>query len=89
VILYPYYDIFNESYARLDAMIEKMNKRPEHLISEMRECGLLHETSHSLRTPRHEANLYDDWKFFLPLESFAPSLLVFSYSNHFKMHVMT
>jgi len=38
----PYYDISDESYAKLNAIIETMNERHEHIVSEMREFGLLH-----------------------------------------------
>ena len=40
----PYYDVFNEAYARLNAMIETMNEQHEHCVSEMREFGLLDKT---------------------------------------------
>ena len=30
---YPYYDISDESYAKLNAMIETMNERHEHFVS--------------------------------------------------------
>ena len=39
----PYYDISDESYGRLNAMIETINYQHTHFVSEMRECGLLHE----------------------------------------------
>ena len=61
---YPYYDISNESYARLNAMIETMNERHEHFVSEMREFCSLHETD-----PRLESSLYDDYESSLPLDS--------------------
>jgi len=44
----PYYDVSDELYARLNAMIETINERYEHFVSEMSECGLLHETDPSL-----------------------------------------
>jgi len=56
----PYYDVFNECYARLDAIIGIINKQHDRFVSRMRECGLLHETDHSLPCPRLEARLYDD-----------------------------
>jgi len=65
----PYYDVFNEAYARLNVMIETMNDRHEHFVSEMREFGLLHETYPSLSIPRLESSLYDNYKSSLPLES--------------------
>jgi len=65
----PYYDRSDESYAKLDAMIETMNERHEHFVSEMREFGLLHETDPSLPISRLESSLYDDYKSSLPLES--------------------
>jgi len=43
--------------------------RHEHLVSEMREFGLLHETNSSLPIPRLESSLYDDCETSLPLES--------------------
>jgi len=64
----PYYDISNECYARLDDVIETMNERHEFFISEMRECGLLHEIDPSPSSPRPVVNLYDDYESFLPLE---------------------
>jgi len=36
----PYYDVFDEAYARLNTMIETMNKRHTHFVSEMSDCGL-------------------------------------------------
>jgi len=66
---YSYYDIFDESYARFNAIIEKMNELHEHFVSEMREFGLLHETNPSPPIPRLESGLYDDYEFFPPLES--------------------
>ena len=65
----PYSDVFNELYARLNAMIETMNKRHKHLISEMRECGLLHEIKPGLPSPRLEISVYTNHQSFLPLES--------------------
>ena len=41
----PYYDVSDECYARLDAMIGTMNKQHEHFVSWMTECSLLHETT--------------------------------------------
>jgi len=41
----PYYDISDEPYATLYAMIETMNERHEHFVSEMRKFGLLYETA--------------------------------------------
>jgi len=48
VNFYFYYDLFYESYARLNAMIEKMNEQHTPFVSEMREGGSLHETDPSL-----------------------------------------
>jgi len=65
----PYYDVFDECYARLDGMIGTMNEQHEHFVSRIRECGLLHENGPSLPCPRLEARLYDDCESSLPLES--------------------
>ena len=45
---YPYYDISDELYARLNVIIETISDRHEHFVSEMRVFGLLHETNSSL-----------------------------------------
>ena len=50
-------------------MIETMNKRHEHFVSEMREFGLLHETDLSLSIPKLESSLYDDYESSLLLKS--------------------
>jgi len=55
----PYNDVFDEAYARLNAMIETMNERHEYFVSEMREFSLLKETDPSLPTPRLELSPYD------------------------------
>ena len=65
----PYYDVFDECYARLDVMIGAMNEQHERFASRMREWSLLHETDPSLPCPRLEARLYDDCESFLSLES--------------------
>jgi len=39
-----------------------------HFVSEMRECGSLHEVDPSLPFPRFEASLYDDCESSLLLE---------------------
>jgi len=65
---YPYYDVFNEAYAKPNAMIEIMNERHEHFVSEM-EFGLLHETDPSLPIPRLESSFYDDYESSHLLES--------------------
>jgi len=39
----PYYDVSNEAYPRFNVMIETMNERHEHFVSEMREFSVLHE----------------------------------------------
>jgi len=46
-----------------------MKVRQEHLVSEMREFGLLHETDPSLPIPRLKYSLYDDYESSLPIES--------------------
>ena len=58
----PCYDMSNESYARLNAIIKTMNERRKHFVSEMKEFGLLHETDPSLPISRLESSLYDDYK---------------------------
>jgi len=50
-------------------MIETMNERLEHFVSEMREFDLLSETDPNLPFPRLEASLYDDCESFVPQES--------------------
>ena len=50
-------------------MIETMNERYEHFISEMREFGLLYETDPSPPFPRLESSLYGNFESSLPLES--------------------
>ena len=50
-------------------MIEMMNKRHKHFLSEMRDFGLKHETDLSLPIPRLKSGLHDDYQSFLPLES--------------------
>ena len=65
----PYYDVSNESYARLNAMIETMNDQHEHFIGEMREFSLLLEINPNLPLPRRKASLYDHFESFLPRES--------------------
>jgi len=52
---YPRYDVFNECYAKLNAMIGKMKGQLKHFVSEMRYCGLLHGTDPSLSFPTLEA----------------------------------
>jgi len=66
----PYYDVPDEVYARLNAMIETMNDRHEHFVSEKRKCALLYETDPNLPIPRLESSLYDDYKSSLTLESY-------------------
>ena len=65
----PYYDVFDECYARFDAMIGTMDEQHERFVSRMRECKLLRETDPSLPYPRLEARLYDDSEFSFLLES--------------------
>ena len=64
----PYYDISNAYYAKLNAVIEKMNERHQCFVGKMRECGLLHETDPSSSSPRLEISLYDDYESSLSLE---------------------
>jgi len=54
---YPYYDVYDESYVRLNAMIETIDEQHEHFISEIREFGLLHATYPKLPSPRLKASL--------------------------------
>jgi len=61
---YPYYDVSDESYTRLSAMMETMNEQLEHFGSEMRDFGLLSDTDSSLPVPRLETSLYDDCESF-------------------------
>jgi len=49
-------------------MIETMNERHEHFVSENREFGLLHEIDLSLHFPRLEASFCDDYESSLPIE---------------------
>jgi len=60
---YPYYDVSNECYARLNTMVETMNEQHEHFLSDVRECGLLHEID--LPFSSLESNIYDDCEFSL------------------------
>jgi len=57
-----YYNISDESYARLNAIIETINEQHERFVSEMREFHLLHETDPSPPIPRLESTLYDDYE---------------------------
>jgi len=50
-------------------MIETMNERREHFVSEMRKCGLLHDIEPSVPIPRLESSLYNDYKSSFALES--------------------
>ena len=52
-----YYDVSDEAYARLHAMIETMNERHEHFLSEIMEFGLLHETDPRLPIPMLESSV--------------------------------
>ena len=52
---YPCYDMSDEAYARLNVVIEIMNKPHEHFPSDMRDFSLLHEIEHSLPIPRLES----------------------------------
>jgi len=64
----PYYDISDECHARLSAMIGKMHEQHTRFVSEMKQCGLLHEIDPNLASPRLEVSLYEDCESFLPLE---------------------
>ena len=50
-------------------MIETINDRHEHFVSEIREFSLLHEIDPSLPIPRLKSSLYDDCESSLPLAS--------------------
>jgi len=63
----PYYDVFDECNAKLNAMIETLNERHTHFVSKMREYGLMHEIDPSLPSLRFKASLYDDCDLYLPL----------------------
>jgi len=63
------YDVFNDSCARLNVLMETMKEQQDHFVSEMREFGLLYETDPCLPIPRLESSLYDDYESSLPLES--------------------
>ena len=64
-----FYDVFDECYARFDAMIGTMNEKHECFIGRMREYDLLHEIDPSLPCPKLEARLYDDCECSLTQES--------------------
>jgi len=66
---YPYYDVSDEAYARLNALMEAMYERHEHFISDMREFDLLYETNPSIPFIRLEASLYDNSESSFALES--------------------
>jgi len=66
---YRYYDIFDEAYVRLNSLIDTMNEHHMHFASEIRECGLFHETNPSLPFLGLEASHYDSCESFLPLKS--------------------
>jgi len=65
----PYYDVSDEAYVKLNAMIKTMNGRHKNFVSEMRQYGLLHGTNPSLPIPTLECSLHDDYESFLQLES--------------------
>ena len=65
----PSYDVFNDSCARLNVLMETMKEQQDHFVSEMREFSLLHEIDPSLPIPRLESNLHDDYASSLSLES--------------------
>ena len=62
----PYSDISNKCYAKLNAMIGKMNERLECFVGKMGETGLLHETDPSPSSPRLEVSLFDDYELPFP-----------------------
>jgi len=62
----PYYDISDDCYVKLNAIIETMNERLECFVCKMRECGILHETDPNPSSPRLGASLYDDYESSLP-----------------------
>ena len=64
-----YYDVFNELYARLNAIIKTMNEQYKHFVSEMRKFDPLYLIDPSIFFSRFEASLYNDYEFFLFLES--------------------
>ena len=65
---YPYYDISDQCYTRLNIMIGTMHEQYIYFVSDMRECGLLHGTNPNLTSPKLAVNLYEDCEFSLPLE---------------------
>ena len=58
---YHSYDVFKDSCARLNCLIETIKEQQEHFVSEMREFGLLHGIDPSLPIPRLESSIYDDY----------------------------
>ena len=60
---------YPKSYARLNDMIETMNKRYEHFASQMREFDLLHEIDPSLPILRYKSSLHHDYESSLPVDS--------------------
>ena len=65
---YPYYNISNEWYAKLNAITETLNERHKHFVSEIREYGLFYNTGPRLSFARLNANLHNDCDFTFPLE---------------------
>ena len=56
---YPYYDVFDEPYARLNAMIETLNDQHTHFVREIMEFDLLSEIDLNLRSSRLDGSLYN------------------------------
>jgi len=65
----PHYDVFDESYATFNAMIEIMNKQHKNFVIKMSECSILHESKPSLPFHTLEASLCDACESSFPLES--------------------
>jgi len=63
----PYY-IFDEGFARLNSMIETMNKQQAEFENKMRECNLSHETDLRFSSPKLDVCLCDDDASSTPLE---------------------
>ena len=64
----PYYDISDDCYANLNALIGTMDERLNFFVDTMRERDIMLETDPSPSSLRLEVNLYDDYESSLPLE---------------------
>ena len=64
----PYYDISDDCYPNLNALIETMNERLNCFVDMMRERGILHEIDPCPSCPRLEVSLCDDYESSLALE---------------------